>query len=306
LYGEVIVAKQIGFIGVGMMGHGMIKNLLEKGHDVVAMAHRNRAPLEDLLAKGATEAPNPKTVAMSCDVLILCVTGSPQVEAVAYGEAGFLTGISKGMTVIDCSTGEPGTVEKIASELSAKGAGMADAPLARTPVEAEAGKLNTMVGATDEVFAEIEPILQTFCENIFHMGPVGSGSRMKLINNLITMGQATLIAEALCACEATGVDLQRFRDVISAGGGNSGIFQMIVPGILDDGDFEGMKFSIGNATKDLRYLNRMLADEGVLSPLGNATHNAFVQAGKAGFADGLVGHLVKAQSDLNKLEIGKC
>lgn len=300
------MSKKIGFIGVGMMGHGMIKNLLEKGFDVVAMAHRNRVPLDDLINKGASEAASPKAIAEVSDVIILCVTGSPQVEAVAYGESGFIAGVSEGMTVIDCSTGEPGTVEKIAADLAAKGVNMADAPLARTPIEAEAGKLNTMVGASDDVFADIEPILQTFCENIFHMGPVGSGSRMKLINNLITMGQATLIAEALCACEATGVDLQRFREVISAGGGNSGIFQMIVPGILDDGDFEGMKFSIANATKDLRYLNRMLADAGVIAPLGNATHNAFVQAGKAGFANGLVGHLVKAQSELNKVEIGEC
>jgi 3-hydroxyisobutyrate dehydrogenase-like beta-hydroxyacid dehydrogenase len=299
------LSKKVGFIGVGLMGHGMAKNLLENGYDVVAMAHRNREPLNDLLSKGANEAETPRAIAENSDIVILCVTGSPQVEAVAFGEDGFLAGTRAGMTIIDCSTGEPGTVEKIAAELDALGANMADAPLARTPVEAEAGKLNTMVGASDDVFAEIEPILQTFCENIFHMGPVGSGSRMKLINNLITMGQATLIAEALCACEATGVDLQRFRDVISAGGGNSGIFQMIVPSILDEGDFEGMKFSIANAAKDLRYLNRMLADAGVMSPLGNATHNAFVQAGKAGFADGLVGHLVKAQAELNKVEIGK-
>jgi 3-hydroxyisobutyrate dehydrogenase-like beta-hydroxyacid dehydrogenase len=297
--------KKIGFIGVGLMGHGMAKNLLEKGYSVVALAHRNRQPLESLIAIGATEAANPRDVARVSDVVIICVTGSPQVEAVVYGENGLIEGVSEGMTVIDCSTGEPGTVEKVAADLAAKGVHMADAPLARTPVEAEAGKLNTMVGAADDVFTDIEPILQTFCENIFHMGPVGSGSRMKLINNLITMGQATLIAEALCACAATGVDLQRFRNVISAGGGNSGIFQMIVPSILDEGDYEGMKFSIANATKDLRYLNCMLADAGVMSPLGNATHNAFVQAGKAGFADGLVGHLVRAQAELNKVNVGK-
>jgi 3-hydroxyisobutyrate dehydrogenase-like beta-hydroxyacid dehydrogenase len=297
--------KKIGFIGVGLMGHGMAKNLLEKDYSVVALAHRNRQPLESLIAIGATEAANPRDVARVSDVVIICVTGSPQVEAVVYGENGLIEGVSEGMTVIDCSTGEPGTVEKVAADLAAKGVHMADAPLARTPVEAEAGKLNTMVGAADDVFSDIEPILQTFCENIFHMGPVGSGSRMKLINNLITMGQATLIAEALCACAATGVDLQRFRNVISAGGGNSGIFQMIVPSILDEGDYEGMKFSIANATKDLRYLNCMLADAGVMSPLGNATHNAFVQAGKAGFADGLVGHLVRAQAELNKVNVGK-
>lgn len=303
---EAILSTKIGFIGVGAMGHGMVKNLIEKGYDVVAMAHRNREPLEDLLGRGVSEAPSPEAIGKASDVVILCVTGSQQVEEVVFGPEGLREGLSEGMVVIDCSTGEPGTVEKVAAELEARGVGMADAPLARTPVEAEAGRLNTMVGASDEVFARVEPILKTFCENIFHMGGVGAGTRMKLINNLITMGQATLIAEALCACAATGVDLQKFREVISAGGGNSGIFQMIVPGILDDGDFGGMKFSIANATKDLRYLNRMLADAGSMSPLGNATHNAFVQAGKAGFRDGLVGDLVRAQSGLNNVEIGKC
>lgn len=297
---------RIGFVGVGMMGHGMVRNLLEKGYQVGVVAHRNRAPVESLLSKGATEVASPKAVAGQSDIVIICVTGSPQVEAVVYGTDGLLEGVRKGMVVIDCSTGEPGVVEKIAADLAERGVDMADAPLARTPVEAEAGKLNTMVGASDDVFSRIEPVLQTFCENIFHMGAPGSGSRMKLINNLITMGQATLIAEALCACKATGVDLQRFRDVISAGGGNSGIFQMIVPGILDNGSFDGMKFSIANATKDLRYLVRMLADAPINAPMAAATHNAFVHAGKNGFADALVGALVADQAATNKVDIGKC
>jgi len=297
---------KIGFIGIGMMGHGMAKNLLEKGYEVVGMAHRKREALEDLIAKGASEAATPKEVAQLSDMVILCVTGSSQVEDALYGEDGLIAGVSSGMIVLDCSTGEPGVVEKAAFDLANKGVDMADAPLARTPIEAEAGKLNTMVGASDEIFPKVEPVLKTFCENIFHMGPLGSGSRMKLINNLITMGQAALIAEALCACKATGVDLQRFRDVISAGGGNSGIFQMIVPAILDDGSFDGMKFSIANATKDLRYLNRMLAEAAVSTPMAALTHNAFLHAGNNGFADGLVGALVADQAAMNKVDIGKC
>jgi len=297
---------KIGFIGVGVMGHGMAKNLLEKGYDVVGMAHKNRAGLDDLIERGATEAATPKDIAAGSDVVILCVTGSSQVENIFYGDNGLLAGVERGMTVLDCSTGEADVVEKIGSDLEKLGVDMADAPLARTPVEAEAGKLNTMVGASAEVFAKVEPILKTFCENIFHMGPLGSGSRMKLINNLITMGQATLIAEALCACQATGVDLQRFRDVISAGGGNSGIFQMIVPAILDEGSFDGMKFSIANATKDLRYLNNMLANAGISTPMAALTHNAFVHAGNNGFSDGLVGALVADQAAMNKVDIGKC
>lgn len=297
---------KIGFIGIGMMGHGMAKNLLEKGYQVIGVAHRNRDALDDLISKGATEAESPKEAAQSADLIIICVTGAPQLEAVVYGESGLLAGVSGGMTVLDCSTGDAGTVEKVAVDLAAKNVDMADAPLARTPVEAEAGKLNTMVGAADEVFEKVKPVLEAFCENIFHMGPLGSGTRMKLINNLITMGQAALIAEALCACKATGVNLQKFRDVISAGGGNSGIFQMVVPAILDDGSFDGMKFSIANATKDLSYLNKMMTDATVGSAMASATHNAFVHAGKNGFEKELVGSLVADQAVMNGVDIGKC
>ena len=147
------MTQRIGFIGVGLMGHGMAGNLLAKGFPVTAMAHSNRAPLEDLLSRGATEAGTPRAVAEAADVVIICVTGTPQVEAVVYGEDGLLAGCRAGMTIIDCSTSEPASTARIHGELNAKGVHMADAPLARTPVEAEAGRLNTMVGASEEVFA---------------------------------------------------------------------------------------------------------------------------------------------------------
>ncbi|NRA15455.1 MAG: NAD(P)-dependent oxidoreductase [Oceanospirillaceae bacterium] len=297
---------KIGFIGIGAMGHGMAKNLLEKGYEVIAKANRNRERLDDLLSIGASEASSAKQLAQSCDIVILCVTGSPQVESIVYGENGLLAGVKDGQIMIDCSTGEAGVVEKIAADLKEKGCAMADAPLARTPIEAAAGKLNTMVGASDALFEKIKPVLECFCENIFHMGPVGSGSKMKLINNLITMGQAALIAEAMSACKATGVDLQRFRAVISAGGGNSGIFQMIVPAILDEGSFDGMKFSIANASKDLGYLNRMLSDAQVTAPMATLVHNALLHAANNGFTNGLVGALVADQAKANKVDIGKC
>ena len=123
------------------------------------------------------------------------------------------------------------------------GAAFADAPLARTPVEAREGRLNSMVGATPDVFAAIRPILECFCENIFHVGGPGSGAQLKLIYNLITMGQAALIAEAVSACRATGIDLAKFYEVVSKGGGNSGIFQMIMTGFPQSGSLDGLKFS---------------------------------------------------------------
>jgi len=137
--------NKIGFIGVGLMGQGMAANLLAKGYPVMVMAHRNRAPVDDLVAKGATEGESPSAIAAASDIVILCVTGAPQVETVAFGENGLVEGAGEGLIVIDCSTSEPSTTERLVEALEAKGAVLADAPLARTPKEAEEGRLNAMV-----------------------------------------------------------------------------------------------------------------------------------------------------------------
>jgi 3-hydroxyisobutyrate dehydrogenase-like beta-hydroxyacid dehydrogenase len=299
------MSKKIGFVGVGMMGHGMAKNLMQKGYEVVLMVHKNRKPIEDLVAQGAREAQGPAQVTEQSDVVILCVTGAPQVEEVVYRGDGVLSAIRPGMVLIDCSTGEPSTCLRVAQDLGGKQAAYVDAPLARTPVEAEAGRLNTMVGADENVFSDVRPILESFCENIFYMGPVGCGARTKLIYNLLTMGHAALIAEAVCACAATGVELERFAKVVSAGGANSGIFQLIVPKILESNDFGGLKFSLANAAKDLRYYNRMIGEVPLSAHMGPAVHNALVQALNNGSADGLVGEMVKAQLRLNRVELGQ-
>jgi 3-hydroxyisobutyrate dehydrogenase-like beta-hydroxyacid dehydrogenase len=295
------MTAHIGFIGIGLMGHGMAGNLLAKGYPVTGMAHRNRAPLEDLLGKGAKEAASPREIAEAADVVILCVTGAPEVESIVYRTDGLLEGVSSGMTVIDCSTSEPDMTERVAADLAAKGVAMADAPLARTPIEAEAGKLNTMVGAPDELFAAIRPILETFCENIFHVGNTGAGHKTKLINNFLAMGHGALIGEAMVACAATGVDIGKFYEVVSAGGANSGIFQLIVPKAMDEGDFSGLKFSLANAAKDLRYYTRMTELARLTGELGKAVRDAYVLGLEAGYAEGYVGDLIRAQAKINDI-----
>ena len=180
-----------------------------------------------------------------------------------------------------------------------------DAPLARTPAEAEAGRLNTMVGASDDDLARVRPLLETCCENIFHMGPVGAGHKTKLIYNFITMGYAALISEALCACAATAVDLKRFADVVSAGGANSGIFQLIAPRAIESGDCSGLNFSLANAEKDLRYYNHMADTVPLSGNLGRAVQHALIQGLNLGYADGLVGDLLHVQERLNGVAILK-
>jgi 3-hydroxyisobutyrate dehydrogenase-like beta-hydroxyacid dehydrogenase len=297
------MAKKIGFVGVGLMGHGMAQNLLKHGYEVTVMAHKNRKPIVDLVSQGAKEERSPERVAAGSDVVILCVTGAPQVEQVVYGKDGVLGAVRPGFVLLDCSTSEPAMCERVAKDLAERQAHYVDAPLARSPAEAEAGKLNTMVGADEQVFAQIRPVLETFCENIFYMGPVGSGARTKLIYNLITMGHAALIAEALCACAATGVDVARFAKVVGGGGANSGIFQMIVPKILEQDDYSGLKFSLANAAKDLRYYNRMVSDVPLSGAMGPAVQNSLIQALNSGFPEGLVGDMVAAHCKLNGVSL---
>ena len=297
------MTDRVGFAGTGLMGRGMAKNLLAAGHPLAVVAHRSRAPIEALVRRGATELHCYRNLAAGSDVVILCVTGTPEVESVVHGRDGLLEGAHDGLIVIDCSTSEPASTERIASELRERGASLVDAPLARTPVEAEAGRLNAMVGASPEDFARVLPLLEACCENIFHMGPVGSGHKTKLVYNFITMGYAALISEALCACAATGVDLERFAEVVSAGGANSGIFQLIVPKALESGDCSGLAFSLANAEKDLRYYNRMADTVPLSGMLGRAVQHALIQGLNLGYAGGLVGDLLHVQERLNGIGI---
>jgi 3-hydroxyisobutyrate dehydrogenase-like beta-hydroxyacid dehydrogenase len=262
---------RVGFIGLGMMGHGMAKNLVIKGFPTVILGHRNRAPVEDLIAQGAAEARNPADLALRSDIVLLCVTGSPQVEQVVYGTEGLLSAVSQGQIVVDCSTSEPVSTEKIHADFAVKHVPFVDAPLARTPREAEEGRLNVMVGAERDVHAKIEPVLRAFAENIFHVGGPGAGHKFKLINNFFAMGQAALIAEALVAAAKAGLDAEALFKVVSG---------------------------LDLARKDVRYYTHLTESLGVPSLLGAAVHHAFVQASALGYGSELVGSLVKAQEQI--------
>ena len=153
---------RIGFIGVGLMGHGIAKNLLAKGFPLTVRAHRNRAPVDDLVAKGAKEASSHAELARNAEIVFLCVTGAPQVEEAIFGADGVAKGAQKGLTIIDTSTSEPATTTKMREALAPLGVRFVDAPLARTPVEAEQGRLNIMVGADEATFAELKPVFAAF------------------------------------------------------------------------------------------------------------------------------------------------
>ena len=292
----------VGFIGLGMMGHGMAKNLLAKGHGLRFMAHRNRSRLADLLAAGAVEVASRAELARGAQVLILCVTGSPEVEQIVRGDDGLLAACEPGQLVIDCSTAEPASAAQIRSAFAARGVAYVDAPLARTPQHAEAGTLNTMVGASAEDFARARPVLAAFCENIVHVGPPGHGHVLKLISNMLAMTTAAAIAEAVATAAKAGLSLPRMFEVIGAGGVNSGIFQMTLGRMLQ-GDLAGLQFTIGNARKDLRYYTHYTEMLPVGSFIAEAAHQSFVQAANLGLGDRFVASLFEAQETLSDVRI---
>jgi 3-hydroxyisobutyrate dehydrogenase-like beta-hydroxyacid dehydrogenase len=287
----------IGFIGAsGLMGHGMAKNLLAKGHDVALTVHRNRERVADLLAAGAAERRNGAELAGASEIVFLCVTGSPQVEQSLTAADGVLAGARRGLVVIDCSTSEPDSTARLRETCAAAGVTLVDAPLTRTPLEAEAGRLNVMVGTDGETFARIEPVLRAFAENVFHVGGPGAGHVVKLLNNFIAQAICTATAEAFAVGQRAGIEPKRLVEIVSAGAVNSGLFQMMAKTL--DGDLGALRFELDNARKDIRYYTHLAESLAIPTIVGEAVHQSLVLASALGHGKKFVPSLVEAQQQL--------
>ncbi len=286
-----MTSETIGFVGVGLMGHGMAKNILAGGYEVTVIAHNNRAPVEDLVGRGAIEANSLAELGAASSIVFVCAPGSPQVEAIVTELAPSMT---KGSVIVDCSTSDPVSTAKLAALLDEQGLSLADAPLGGTPVQAEEGTLSAMVGASDAVFARIKPVIETWARTmIVHIGTVGDGHRMKLLNNFLSLGYAALYSEALALSEKVGISTKRFDSVIRGSRMDCGFYQTFM-GYAVDGNREAHKFTLTNALKDLKYLESMADGVGLANPVGNAAKNAFAMAHATG-GDGpedYVPHLV--------------
>jgi 3-hydroxyisobutyrate dehydrogenase-like beta-hydroxyacid dehydrogenase len=279
--------ETVGFIGLGLMGHGMAKNLVDKGYALSIYARKPSAAVADLQQRGATLRASAAEVAQHATVVFLCVTGSRDVEALIRGPQGLKMGLQARSVVVDCSTSDPVSTTALATELAAMGVHLVDAPLSRTPKEAWAGTLDTMVGADPTVFERIHPLLQTWAGRIVHVGAPGTGHRMKLVNNFVSLGYAALYAEALTLAQGVGITPDMFDAVIRNGRMDCLFYQTFMEYTLN-GNKEAHKFTLTNAFKDLRYLESMADDAGVANPMGNAVKNSFGLALTQGGPDQMV------------------
>ncbi|HEY7458305.1 MAG TPA: NAD(P)-dependent oxidoreductase [Xanthobacteraceae bacterium] len=273
--------ERIGFVGVGLMGHGMAKNLLEKGHALTVLAHRNRAPVDDLVKRGAKEAKSADEVARQSDIVFLCVTGSAEVEANVRGPGGLKAGARKGQIVVDTSTSDPNSTLALAKELAPLGVAFCDAPLGGTPAQAEEGKLSTMVGCDAEVWPRLKPVLGCFAAKSVRLGPVGDGHKMKLMMNFLAMGYGAIYAEGLALGAKVGLSPQKIDSVIRGSRMDCGFYQTFFSYVIDH-NREAHKFTLRNAAKDMTYLASMASSAGIRNPMGAAVRDYYAAAVAAG------------------------
>ena len=278
--------ERIGFIGVGLMGHGMAKNIVEKGWPLTALAHRKRDAVDDLKSRGAKEAPNPSAIAEVSDIVVLCVTGSPQVEAIIQGPEG-LASAGKPLLVIDCSTSEPASTRRMAAELGPKGMTLIDAPLSRTPKDAWEGTLDVMVGGDPAAVARARPVLEAFAGRLVETGPVGTGHTMKLLNNFLSMGYAALYSEALMVGAKAGLAPAVFDAVIRNGRMDCPFYRTFFQYVIER-DRNAHRFTLANALKDVTYLAGFAQALGVANPVGASVRNSFAQAVATGHGEDYV------------------
>jgi 3-hydroxyisobutyrate dehydrogenase-like beta-hydroxyacid dehydrogenase len=290
---------RVGFIGVGLMGHGMARNIMEKGgYKLTILGHRNREPVDDIIKRGAEEAADPQSVAAASDVVILCLPSSAEAETIVYGERGLLGTIRSGAILIDTTTADPAVTRKMGADFAKRGVVMIDAALGRTPKEAEAGKLATYVGGDSEVLARVRPILECYADTIVHCGELGAGTTCKLISNSVSIGMVALIAEAFATAAKVGADLDALSDVLGAGGADGRTWRSIEPWIRS-GDDSHLRGPIRIAAKDVRTYGRVAENAGSAIPIAQAVNQTLRLVLNHGHADVFLPALPGIVAELN-------
>ncbi|MBI2718045.1 MAG: NAD(P)-dependent oxidoreductase [Rhizobiales bacterium] len=269
---------QVGLIGAGMMGSGLAANLLKHGHGVTVIAHKNRAPVEELVAQGASEARDLAQMAREAQVIFLCVSTAKVVEETVNRLRPHLR---PGQILVDCGTTEPETTRRLARELARMGGAYADCPLTGGPEQAAKAELGVLCGADEKTYATILPLLKCFAATIRHLGPPGAGHTAKLISNFLVTGMVSLVTEVFTAARKAELDWRDLYEVMLKGSGNSGVLRKMVATALD-GDFDGYRFSIANAAKDIGYYVGLADRLGCAGKLSEAVAETFVKAVEAG------------------------
>ena len=290
---------KIGFIGLGLMGAAIVSRLQDLQYSVTVCANKSRPKIDAAVARGAIEVMTARNVAEQSDIIMLCMDTSASVEARVRGSDGLISGLKPQAVVIDFGTSLPNSTRALGSEVTASGGFYLDAPLGRTPTHALEGKLNIMAAGDKLAFDAVFDVLQDLGENVFHLGALGSGHTIKLINNFFGMTVANAMAEAFAIADIAGVDRAQMHSVMAAGPLHSGMMDFVKAYAVDD-DPNQLAFAIKNAAKDVGYYTQMAQDAGVESFMSQGALTALTAAIKQGRGDEMVSQMVDFYVDAFK------
>ena len=245
------MAERIGFIGLGIMGQAMARNLLRAGFGLTVW-NRTAAKMTPLVEAGAERAASPAALARHCDTLIVCVSDTADVESVLFGTDGAAMGLEPGALVIDCSTISPSRTRELGARLRERDVQMLDAPVSGGSEGARAGTLSVMVGGPEDAFRRALPILRAMGQTVTHVGELGAGQTVKLVNQILVVGTMVSMAEALVFAQAGGVDLDRALAAVSGGAAGSWTLTHRGPQVIARDFRPG--FTIDLQQKDLRLV----------------------------------------------------
>jgi 3-hydroxyisobutyrate dehydrogenase-like beta-hydroxyacid dehydrogenase len=290
----------IGLIGVGLMGHGIARNVLQRGYKLTVLEHPGNRPLHELLSLGVSTRTTAADVAQNSEILILCVTGTPQVEEVLTAANGVLAGLQPRSIIVDCSTAIPGSTIRMAEQVEAAGGRFIDAPMTRTAQHAHEGTLNLLVGGARDVVEEVRPVLACFAENIVLVGGIGAGHRMKLLHNFVSIGFMSLLAEAAACAQRTGVPAEVFVEILANGGGGGVALERLKPYLLSR-DASPVQFFIANALKDINYYREMAKETNSAHEIADAVATMFAGVIEAGAGQKMLPELVSCLADIGEV-----
>ena len=293
--------EKVGFIGLGIMGRGMTRNLMNKGFDVTVW-NRTSSRMDEFVNDGARAASSPKEVAESCDIIMICVSDTPDVEAVVQGESGILAGLRAGKLVVDHSTISPHTTMELAKLVNDAGAHWLDAPISGGSEGAANGTLSIMVGGDAAQFERATAYFEAFGKTVTHVGKQGAGQMVKLVNQILVVVNCFAAAEALMFAQAGGLDLQATLSAVEGGAAGSWMLsnrgsQMIVrdwrPG-----------FTIDLQQKDLRLVLEAADQLGIPLLATGMIFNLYRTLQQQGLGDEGNHSLVKALEKMTGIEVG--
>ena len=295
-------ALRIGFIGLGHMGYGMAVNILTHGFPLQVMAHRSRKAVDDLVRRGAQEVPTPKVMAASCDIVFLCVPGAKEVEAVVVGDDGLAAGARPGLTTVDCTTSDPSVLVRLAAEYAPRGLVFVDAPLGRSPREAWKGALSTMVGAELSTLERIRPVLAAFATTIQHVGPLGDGHRLKLVNNFISLGYAALYSEALALAIKAGLSAASFDDLVRSSRMHCAFYDTFIGWVMS-GDRQSHPYALHDALRTISDVAQFSRSVRLHGGLASGVRDLYAEAVADGFGEAMLPELPRAVARANDIDL---